>query len=97
MKAFVLGPQQYLRKHYLNDKHFFQCKFKGGWWWKGLKGSIYVVQSHLNWIATSRVNRRHSFPDLDPRLVSDHGDDEDGDVGDDDYLDSCLRIFQDGK
>ena len=50
---------------------------------------------HLNRIAASRVDRRHSFPDLDPRLVSDHGDDDDDDVGDDDYLDSCLRIFQD--
>ena len=56
---------------------------------------MYVVQSHLNRIATSRVDRRHSFPDLDPRLVSDHGDDDDDDVGDDDYLDLCLCIFQD--
>ena len=49
---------------------------------------------HLNRIAASRVDRKHSFPDLDPRLVS-HCDDDDDDVGDDDYLDSCLRIFQD--
>ena len=52
-------------------------------------------QLHLNRIAASRVDRRHSFPDLDPRLVSDHGDDDDDVVGDDAYLDSCLRIFQD--
>ena len=56
-------------------------------------GSVSVEQLHLNRIASSRVDRRHSFPDLDPRLVSDHGDDDDDNV--DDYLDSCLRIFQD--
>ena len=69
---------------------FFSANLRGG------EGSIYVDQLHLNRIATSRVDRRHSFPDLDPRLVSDHGDDDDDDdVGDDDYLDSCLCIFQD--
>ena len=41
---------------------------------------INVEQLHLNRIAAGRVDRRHSFPDLDPRLVSDLGDDDD--VGD---------------
>ena len=71
---------------------FFNANLRGAGRWKG---SIYVDQLHLNRIAASRVDRRHSFPDLDPRLVSDHGDDDDDDVGDDDYLDLCLCIFQD--
>ena len=72
--------------------NFFNANLRvGGWGWKG---SISVVQLHLNRIASGRVDRRHSFPDLDPRLVSDHGDDDVDDVGDDDYLHSWPRIFQ---